>query len=256
MSISQQKLQELLARARAQASEADKATAKELSDHVATSVPGGADFTAAGISDAAIQTDAGADAAVEVLKDVISNMSSGSASAEKPAEVGHKEAGVARKVTLNEKQELAVSKVVNGESIVLIGAAGTGKTTSVRQMTERLLESNSLPKLSISTKWLLQGKPGVAILSYTRKAVNNIRHAVVENLRPHVITIHKLLEYQPVYYQIEDPDNAGQFKNTMRFEPTRNSDNPLPAQLALAYPRRKLYGSCGLVPPCLCCYAA
>jgi hypothetical protein len=82
MSISQQKLQELLARARAQASEADKATAKELSDHVATSVPGGADFTAAGISDAAIQTDAGADAAVEVLKDVISNMSSGSASAE------------------------------------------------------------------------------------------------------------------------------------------------------------------------------
>jgi GTPase SAR1 family protein len=149
------------------------------------------------------------------------------------SEVGHKEAGVARKVTLNEKQELAVSKVVNGESIVLIGAAGTGKTTSVRQMTERLLESNSLPKLSISTKWLLQGKPGVAILSYTRKAVNNIRHAVVENLRPHVITIHKLLEYQPVYYQIEDPDNAGQFKNTMRFEPTRNSDNPLPAQLAL-----------------------
>ena len=44
------------------------------------------------------------------------------------------------------------------------------------------------------------------------------------------ITIHKLLEYQPVYYSVIDPETGAE-KQTMRFEPTRNAVRPLPAAI-------------------------
>jgi len=50
------------------------------------------------------------------------------------------------------------------------------------------------------------------------------------DLRPNCITAHKLLEYAPEYYEVEDP-KTGEMKRTMRFEPSRNSVNPLPASI-------------------------
>jgi exodeoxyribonuclease V alpha subunit len=44
------------------------------------------------------------------------------------------------------------------------------------------------------------------------------------------ITIHKLLEYQPVYYEVVDPE-TGEEKKTMRFEPTRTQFRPLPSTI-------------------------
>jgi ATP-dependent exoDNAse (exonuclease V) alpha subunit len=140
--------------------------------------------------------------------------------------------GVARDdITLNEKQQEFLEAVVTGDDTVLIGAAGTGKTTSMRATSRSLIDSGRLQKLNRGTKYLIQGKPGGAILSYTRKAVNNIRHAVVDELKDHTITIHKLLEFAPIYYEIMDPENPGLMKKTMRFEPTRNEHNPLPEDL-------------------------
>ena len=139
--------------------------------------------------------------------------------------------GVARAITLNEKQQLFNDTVLQGKSCVLIGAAGTGKTTSMRQVTQNLIDSLILHPLQTGTKHLQAGVPGAAILSFTRKAVNNIRHAVVDQLKPHTLTIHKLLEFSPVFYEIEDPKKPGHFKTTMRFEPTRHAHNPLPKEL-------------------------
>lgn len=142
-------------------------------------------------------------------------------------------AGVARTVLLNPKQAEFNKRVQAGEDIVLVGAAGTGKTTSMRKVTEDLIASGRLGKISSPTKWLQAGKPGAAILSFTRKAVNNIRHAVTEELKAHTLTVHKLLEFAPVQYEIEDPNNPGQYKMTMRFEPRRDRNNPLPPDLIL-----------------------
>lgn len=141
--------------------------------------------------------------------------------------------GVARDVTLNDKQQLFLDTALAGKSVVLIGAAGTGKTTSMRKTTRALIDGGNLGTIHNSTKYLAVGSPGAAILSYTRKAVNNIRHAVVEELKGNTLTIHKLLEFAPVFYEIEDSEHPGNFKKTMRFEPSRCATNPLPSELRL-----------------------
>lgn len=142
-----------------------------------------------------------------------------------------KEIGVARNIILNEKQSLFNTTVLSGEDVVLIGAAGTGKTTSMRNVTRNLIDTKKLPLLGVATRYLIVGSPGAVVVSFTKKAVNNIRHAVVEELKHHVLTLHKLLEYQPEFYEIEDPNNPGAFKNTMRFVPTKTKLNPLPESL-------------------------
>lgn len=139
---------------------------------------------------------------------------------------------VGSKITLNTKQQEACDAIVNGDDIVLIGAAGTGKTSTQREVTEQLISSRRLPNLSQGTKYLHTGKPGAAIVSYTRKAVNNIRYAVVDELKAHTLTLHKLLEFGPEFYDIEDPE-TGELKHSMRFVPARNRFNPLPPDLKL-----------------------
>lgn len=142
--------------------------------------------------------------------------------------------GVARDdITLNPKQQLFVTTILQDKNIVLIGAPGTGKTTVMRSATRALVDSGHIPLVATSTRYLAVGLPGIAIVSFTRKAVNNIRHAVIDTLKPHVLTLHKLLEFAPEFYEIEDPNSPGDFKNTMRFVPTRNKFNPLPRELQL-----------------------
>jgi exodeoxyribonuclease V alpha subunit len=50
-----------------------------------------------------------------------------------------------------------------------------------------------------------------------------------ESMKGNCITIHKLLEYGPEYFQIIDED--GNEKTSMRFQPSRNSMNPLPREI-------------------------
>lgn len=226
--ISREHFQELLAKARAIT---ESAKAQEEADRLAASVtmhPGAltVDLTAAGISAESLGTSEGTEAAVDIIREVIENIPS---DAPAPAQ---KTYGVARDdITLNSKQQSFNDLVATGNDCVLIGAAGTGKTTTMRKVTRSLIDSEKLPKLGVSTRWLGSEKLGAVIVSFTRKAVNNIRHAVVDELKSNTLTIHKLLEFAPIFYEIEDPTNKGAFKNTMRFEPIRNADNPLPNTL-------------------------
>lgn len=133
-------------------------------------------------------------------------------------------------IKLNQKQALANSLILAGHSICLIGAAGTGKTTTMKVTTRQLITSGHIPKITAGTKWLKPGAFGVVILGFTRKAVNNIRRSVVDELKEHTLTIHKLLEFAPVKYELEDKETGG-MKMSMKFEPQRNQDNPLPPEL-------------------------
>lgn len=177
--------------------------------------------------------------AVDVLREVFSPASppllekgKGEASAELP-NLSAPKVEKKRRIILNPKQQEARDRIISGENLALIGAAGTGKTTIQREVTETLVAEKLIPLLKTGTKHLQAELPGVAILSYTRKAVNNIRHAVVDILKPHTMTIHKILEFAPEFFEIEDPQNPGNWKKSMRFIPTRNRFNPLPPELQL-----------------------
>lgn len=130
----------------------------------------------------------------------------------------------------NPEQNKAITKALNGESFCLIGAAGTGKTTTLKEIVRRLVVEDKLPPTGASTKHLLSGLPGIVLTSFTRRAVRNIRRAVSSDIAPHCITLHKLLEYEPVYFEVFD-EVSGKMRNTMRFEPARHRRNPLPAGL-------------------------
>lgn len=134
-------------------------------------------------------------------------------------------------ITYNQKQKEFVTLVSSGCSCVLIGAAGTGKTTGTQGGTQGLLQSGLVPILKgCQHKHLIDGTPGILLISYTRRAVNNIRKVQSEELKQNCITSHKLLEYAPEFFEIEDSE-TGLIKKSMRFLPSRNSLNPLPSTI-------------------------
>jgi hypothetical protein len=238
------KFAEILARAKAVLAaaqqEKEAAAIQAVEETIASEGVTDVDLKPMGITEESMQTDAGADAAVDAIREVAGTLSrdndnsNTSTVGSSPVDTDvTKTIGVAREIVLNERQSQFNDIVQSGRDVVLIGAAGTGKTTCQRKVSTDLIDSGKIGPLQAGTKWLLTGVPGAAIVSFTNKAVNNIRHAVDERLRPHVLTIHKLLEFAPVTYEIEDPDKPGEWKKTMRFEPRRNALNPLPPDLKL-----------------------
>jgi len=136
-----------------------------------------------------------------------------------------------KEITLNAKQLEFVNLAGSGKSCVLIGAAGTGKTTCQKAVVQTLIQSGKAGVLqSNGHKHLISGTPGIVICAFTRRAVANIRRNMPADLQSNCITIHKLLEYQPTYYEVPDPVNGGT-KTTMRFEPNRHAGNPLPSTI-------------------------
>jgi len=135
-------------------------------------------------------------------------------------------------ITLNDKQIEFVQKVGReGNSGVLIGAAGTGKTTTQFAVTQELIQAGHAGILQAEDhKHLVSGTPGIVICAYTRRAVANIKRNLPHDLQSNAITVHKLLEYQPVYYDVMD-ENTGESKTKMQFEATRHAGRPLPSSI-------------------------
>lgn len=134
-------------------------------------------------------------------------------------------------IQYNAKQAEFVALAGSGKSCVLIGAAGTGKTTCMKATVQALIDNKIAGVLeSGGHKHLESGTPGVVICAYTRRAVNNIRKNLSADVQNNCITIHKLLEYQPVYYEVMD-EATGESKTKMVFEPARNIVNPLPQSI-------------------------
>lgn len=129
-------------------------------------------------------------------------------------------------VALNEKQTAAVELAMRGKSINLIGAAGTGKTTTTREVIAQLVRLPHIGTISSATKHLAKDAPGIVVISFTNKAVNNLKKFLPEELKKHCLTYHKLLQYEPVRYDKEPGNPAG--GQTMRFEPFFNQDRLLP----------------------------
>ena len=137
-------------------------------------------------------------------------------------------------ILLNSEQLSFVDLVTKGDSCCLIGAAGTGKTTAVRAAITSLLQSGRVSKMGETTgnrhnPKLLEGLAGVCGLAFTRRASSNLRANFPEGLQPHCLTIHALLEYEPV--KTVKILESGMAQETIIFEPKRNKRNPLPRSL-------------------------
>lgn len=135
----------------------------------------------------------------------------------------------------NPEQSAYIKLCLKGDDCILVGAAGTGKTTVQGIATHILMHAGKIHPIAEGhgTKYLVEGAPGAVICAFTNKAVNNIKYKMPADLQKHCVTIHKLLEFAPVWYEVEDPENPGEFKKSMRFEPTRNKFNPLPTSLRI-----------------------
>jgi len=131
-------------------------------------------------------------------------------------------------ITLNAEQLRAVELAKQGNSFCLIGAAGTGKTTTIQAILQAIKDLG-LPCLRTSTSYLRAGLPPVALTSYTNRAVKNIAKACKDTpeMQQHCITIHKLLEFAPTWYEVEDLNAKGGTRKTMRFEPQFHAGNPI-----------------------------
>lgn len=131
----------------------------------------------------------------------------------------------------NKEQQAFIELATSGKSAILIGAAGTGKTTCMRGAIESLILSGKAGIMAeFGHKYLKAGTPGIVACAYTRRAVQNLRKAMPEDMQNNCITIHKLLEYAPIYYEVVN-EETGDAKTTMRFEPTRNHLNPLSSSI-------------------------
>lgn len=146
-------------------------------------------------------------------------------------------------LTFNTEQLTAIEYGLEGKSFGLIGAAGTGKTTTVQALIKLLQSSSNLLPLPEETKHLAKGAPGFVVVGFTNKAVNNLKKKLPAHLQNHCLTIHKLLEFMPVYYDIEDSENAGEMKKTMRFEPSRSPANPLPHISTIIFEESSMIGT-------------
>lgn len=131
-------------------------------------------------------------------------------------------------IQYNSKQQDFIDLALSGKSCILLGAAGTGKTTCMQGVLTALVQAGKLPPVtSVTHKYLpVSGYPGLLVTAFTRRAVANIKRAMPEDLKQNCLTTHKILEYQPVYYTVLDPE-TGEERNTMKFAPSRHQYNPL-----------------------------
>lgn len=135
--------------------------------------------------------------------------------------------GTSKDIILNAKQHEFASLMANGISCVLIGAAGTGKTTCTQAGIAALMQSgNVLHIMDTSHKYLKAGSPGLLVTSFTRRAVQNIRRQMPLDIAGNTITIHKALEYAPVFEEVID-EETGKIRNKRTFQPKRNLLNKL-----------------------------
>lgn len=130
-------------------------------------------------------------------------------------------------ITYNKEQQSFIDLATTGKSCVLVGAAGTGKTTCTKGAVLSLIQSGLAGTYNDeSHKTLTAGTPGIVLVSFTRRAVSNIRRQMPLDLYNNCLTIHKLLEYEPVYSTVYD-EVLGKDRTKVEFLPARTEMRPL-----------------------------
>jgi ATP-dependent exoDNAse (exonuclease V) alpha subunit len=149
---------------------------------------------------------------------------------------------------LDPSQEAAVIGLVKERHGCLIGAAGTGKTTTTKVLVHTLIHGNvewGVPALRLTPvnikKYHERAKeaqkkrgkkveddseatiiPSIVMVAYTGQATQVLKKNMPRSWAKNVMTIHLCLGFVPVPYTKEDGTES------MRFEPTYNKMNKMP----------------------------
>jgi len=141
-------------------------------------------------------------------------------------------------IVLDEYQSAALEGLTYQQYGVLIGAAGTGKTTVTRHLIQRL--EDEVSTIDLRKAWV-QGEEkfpnavyglSIAFCALTGRAVQQLKRVLSEEYHSTCSTIHALLGYMPTYEPRWDKD-AGEFKETMIFRPTFTAANKLPYEIII-----------------------
>lgn len=122
---------------------------------------------------------------------------------------------------------------------VMIGAAGTGKTTTTKKLVDILRDG--LNEIDVSKYWqrgeAKEGDadyeiperliPSIVMVSFTGRATQMIKKNFPRDWHPNIMTIHRALGFYPEFYQDFDSD-VGAMVNKRRFVPAYNEDNLMP----------------------------
>lgn len=131
-------------------------------------------------------------------------------------------------IVLDESQLAAIDKLVPVQYGCLIGAAGSGKTTTTKALVKGLIyRSESTFKAK-----RVNGMLNIAFCAFTGMAVQVIKNNLPKWLHPNCMTIHSLLEFIP-QESVSLDKATGQMKVTMPFLPSRNEENLLDVDMII-----------------------
>ena len=118
--------------------------------------------------------------------------------------------------SLDSSQQLAVRNICSSQLSILTGAAGTGKTFTLKAVLQELLT-----KFDASS---------IFLCAFTGKAVLNIIKSIKSDpalapFIPQCLTLHKWLQFVPESIEIPDPSKPCGYRLSRRFIPTFNAAN-------------------------------
>lgn len=117
---------------------------------------------------------------------------------------------------LDPSQQIAVRNICSSQLSILTGAAGTGKTFTLKAVLQELLT-----KFDASS---------IFLCAFTGKAVLNIIKSIKSDSAlapfiPQCLTLHKWLQFVPESIEIPDPSKPCGYRLSRRFVPTFNAAN-------------------------------
>ena len=128
-------------------------------------------------------------------------------------------------IVLDQYQAAALEGLRDQKFGVLIGAAGTGKTTVLKRLVEQL--EKTVPIIDINSASMRARNDdkieenfnvAIAFCSFTGRAVQQMKKALPKNYHPMCSTIHSLLGYAPVFEDRVDAETGG-IKQVKIFRP-------------------------------------
>lgn len=125
-------------------------------------------------------------------------------------------------IIFDDSQESALDGLLTNQFAVLIGPAGSGKTTLTKEFIARLLKI-----VDVKDVWFG---------AFTGRACQQIRRALPVTLHANVSTVHSVLEYCPAEeeYEYRDPETGRrEIRTRMTFQPQRTASNPLRQKIFL-----------------------
>lgn len=134
----------------------------------------------------------------------------------------------------DDSQLKAIDQILSSQFSCLIGAAGSGKTTVVKEIVSRLESLGEIKPLTYErANGTTRETYNVSFVSFTGKAVEQLRKSIPPRLQCCCETIHSLLEYAPEIQEklITREDGSVTTKESRVFVPRRTESVKLPQDI-------------------------